>query len=209
MLNHTCVPLQHLGSMLRVIAIAALPLGPLLADGSPALAQAGAPAPAGAAVPSPTFVLAQSSPVPAAPAPTAAVAPVPARDQPIGLPRVRDYEPISELRDIYFDFGNAVIRPDDVSILDANAAWLRANPGHLVLIEGHCDSRGATSKKNELNMDLGERRAQAAMDHLVAQGVDPSRITVLSYGEERPRCTEASERCWRQNRRSRFLVKPR
>jgi peptidoglycan-associated lipoprotein len=78
-----------------------------------------------------------------------------------------------------------------------------------VLIEGHCDNRGPVGNKNEFNMVLGEARAQAAMDHLVARGVHPSRITVLSYGEERPRCAEEDERCWRQNRRSRFLVKPR
>jgi len=130
-------------------------------------------------------------------------------EQPIGLPRVRDYEPIPELRDIYFDFGAAVIRPSDAKILDANAAWLRAHPAQLVLIEGHSDSRGATSGKNEFNMGLGERRAQAAMNYLIAQGVHSSRITILSYGEERPQCTEESKQCWSQNRRSRFLVKPR
>jgi peptidoglycan-associated lipoprotein len=189
---------------LRVITIAALASGPIFAGCRPALAQARASASSGAALPGPSFVLAQVHPAPAAP-----VAPTPAREQPIGLPRVRDYEPIPELRDIYFDFGKAVIRPADVTILDANAAWLRANPGHLVLIEGHCDNRGAANRKNERNMDLGERRAQAAMNHLIAQGVHPSRITVLSYGEERPQCTEESERCWTQNRRSRFLVKPR
>jgi peptidoglycan-associated lipoprotein len=113
------------------------------------------------------------------------------------------------LRDIYFDFGKAVIRPGDTKILDANAAWLRANPDQVVLIEGHADSRGITSNKNEFNMDLGERRAQAAMNYLIAHGVEPSRITILSYGEERPLCTEQSERCWGQNRRARFLVKPR
>jgi peptidoglycan-associated lipoprotein len=129
--------------------------------------------------------------------------------QPLGLPRVRNYEPVEQLRDIHFQFGTAVIRPDAQKILDANAAWLRANPDHLLLIEGHCDNQGASSNKNELNMDLGEQRAQAAMNHLVAQGVHRSRITTLSYGEERPQCTEASERCWSQNRRSRFLVKPR
>jgi len=133
----------------------------------------------------------------------------PTADQPIGLPRVSDYEPIRELRDIHFDFGEATIRPGDVKILDANAAWLRAHPQQLLLIEGHCDNRGTTSRKNDFNVDLGEQRAQAAMNHLVAQGVEPSRITILSYGEERPQCTEASERCWSQNRRSRFLVKPR
>ena len=189
---------------LRVIAIAALASGPILAGCRPALAPARASAPAGAALPRPPFVLAQAQPAPAVP-----VAPAPAPEQPIGLPRVRDYELIPELRDIYFDFGKAVIRPGDVKILDANAAWLRVNPGHLVLIEGHCDNRGAMNRKNEFNMDLGERRAQAAMNHLIAQGVHPSRITILSYGEERPQCTEESERCWGQNRRSRFLVKPR
>ena len=197
------------GYVFRVMVIAFLASGPILAGCRPVLAQARASAPAGAVLPRPPLVVAQAHPVPAAPAPTAPVAPAPAPEQPIGLPRVRDYEPIPELRDIHFDFGKAVIRPGDVKILDANAAWLRANPGHLVLIEGHCDNRGPTKTKNELNMDVGERRAQAAMNHLVAQGVHPSRITILSYGEERPQCTEESQRCWSQNRRSRFLVKPR
>ena len=165
------------------IAMAALAWGPILA---------GALAPAGAASRRPPLVLAQAAP-----------------EKPIGLPRVRDYERIPELRDIYFDVGTAAIRPHDAKILEANAAWLRTNPAYLVLIEGHCDDQGATSRKNELNMDLGERRAQAAMKYLVAEGIQPSRITILSYGEERPQCTEESERCWSQNRRSRFLVKPR
>jgi len=192
------------GYALRVVAIAALASGPILAGCRPGLAQAAASAPAGAALPRPPFVLAQAQPPPAVP-----VTPAPAPEQPIGLPRVKDYELIPELRDIYFDFGKAVIRPGDVKILDANAEWLRVNPGHLVLIEGHCDNRGTANRKNEFNMDLGERRAQAAMNHLVARGVHPSRITILSYGEERPQCAEESEQCWGQNRRSRFLVKPR
>ena len=133
----------------------------------------------------------------------------PPSDQPIGLPRVSDYQPNPALRDIYFKFGTAAIRPGDLKILDTNAAWLRAHPQLLVLIEGHCDNRGTMSRKNEFNIDLGEQRAQAAMNHLVARGVQPSRITILSYGEEWPQCTEESERCWSQNRRSRFLVKSR
>ena len=171
--------------VLRVMVIAALAWCPTLA-------------------PRPPLVLAQAHPAPTVP-PSPAAPP----EQPNGLPRVRDYEPMPELRDIYFDFGAAIIRPVDAKILDANAAWLRAHPAQLVLIEGHCDSRGATSGKNEFNMDLGERRAQAAMNYLVAQGVHSSRITILSYGEERPLCTTEDEHCWRQNRRSRFLVKPR
>ncbi|HWN14228.1 MAG TPA: OmpA family protein [Candidatus Dormibacteraeota bacterium] len=176
---------------LRVIALATFASGAILAGSVSALAQPGA-SPSG---------LPQASPATAGHAAAAG--------QPIGLPRVRDYQPVPELRDVHFSFGTALIRPDDVKILEANAAWLRANPGHLVLIEGHCDNRGATGKKNEFNMDLGEQRAQAAMNHLIAQGIHPSRITTLSYGEERPQCAEASERCWSQNRRSRFLVKPR
>ena len=197
---------------LRIVAIAAIASGSILAGSRPELAPALAWA-AGAASSRPSVVLAQApgasaAPARATPAP-AAGAPAPAAGQPVGLPRVRDYEPIPELRDIYFDFGNATIRPDDMKVLDANAAWLRANPGYLVLIEGHSDSRGATTAKHEFNMDLGERRAYAAMARLIALGVHPSRITVLSYGEERPQCPEPSERCWRQNRRSSFLVKPR
>ena len=74
-----------------------------------------------------------------------------------------------------------------------------------MLIEGHCDPRGT----NEYNLALGDRRAKAAMDYLVGQGVAASRITTISYGEERPVCTEARESCWTQNRRDQFLVKER
>ena len=180
----------------RVIAIAALAL-------SPALAQARASASAGALSPREPL-LAQNHPAQSGPGGAA-----PAPERPIGLPRVRDYETIPDLRDIYFDFGTAAIRPDGIKILNANAAWLRAHPRYLVLIEGHCDNRGATSTKNEFNMDLGEQRAEAAMKYLIEQGIHPNRIITLSYGAERPLCTSESERCWSQNRRSRFLVKPR
>ena len=140
---------------------------------------------------------------------TSVLAPSFTAHKPIGLPLVSDYRSVPALRDIHFGLGKATIRPDDVPILDANATWLRANPAYLLLIEGHSDSRGATNRKNELNMDLAERRAHAAMTYLVARSIDPSRITTLSYGEERPQCTEESERCWKENRRARFLVKPR
>lgn len=190
---------------LSVIAIAALAAARIFAGCSTGQTELQPSTPSSAALASPPFVVAKADPSP----PPPPVAPKPAPDRPIALPRVRDYEPIPQLRDIYFDVGTAEIRPGDTKILDANAAWLRANPTYLVLIEGHADNRGATNRKNELNMDLAERRAQAAMKYLVAHGVDPSRITILSYGEERPLCAESSERCWRLNRRSRFLVKPR
>ena len=112
---------------------------------------------------------------------------------------------IAALRDAFFDFDKYEIRPEDAKVLDSNASWLKTNLNLLVLIEGHCDERGT----NEYNLALGERRAKSAMNYLVSQGVQASRITIISYGEERPQCTEHSEACWAKNRRAHFLVKPR
>jgi peptidoglycan-associated lipoprotein len=185
----------------RVIVIALLASGVVSAGCGPALAQTA------------TFphvrILAQAAPAPVVTPPAAPGGSSQAPAQPVGLPRLKDYQAIGDLKDIYFDFGKAEIRPVDETILDSNAAWLRAHPDYLLLIEGHCDERGVALRKNEFNLALGERRAEAAMKYLVARGVQPDRITILSYGEERPVCGEQSERCWRQNRRSRFLVKPR
>jgi peptidoglycan-associated lipoprotein len=120
-------------------------------------------------------------------------------------PRPSEFSPVAALKDIHFDFDRSDIRPGDAQILDANAAWLKSNPNNLVLIEGHCDERGTP----EYNLALGERRARAALSYLVSQGVQAGRITVISYGEERPQCTEKTEACWARNRRDRFLVKAR
>src|SRR5215470_5277191 len=181
---------------LRFIAIGALVLAPILTGCAkrPALLEAKAPAPVGAAspraaeppAPAPAVVAAAPAPAPAPPAPVVATPP----------PAPKEFEAVAELKDIHFDFDKYAIRPGDAKILDANAAWLRSKPDLLVLIEGHCDERGT----NEYNLTLGERRARAAMSHLVAQGVQQTRITILSYGEERPLCTEHTERCWAQNR---------
>jgi peptidoglycan-associated lipoprotein len=120
-------------------------------------------------------------------------------------PAPGDFVAVADLADIYFDFDKYDIRPTDAKTLDSNAQWLKRNPNHLLLIEGHCDERGT----NEYNLALGERRAKSAMNYLVSQGVQASRITIISYGEERPVCTEKNESCWSKNRRSHFLVKPR
>jgi peptidoglycan-associated lipoprotein len=120
-------------------------------------------------------------------------------------PAVKDFTAIADLADVFFDFDKYDIRPADAKTLDGNAGWLKSNPNHLVLIEGHCDERGT----NEYNLALGERRAKSTMNYLVSQGVQANRITIISYGEERPQCTEKTEACWAKNRRSHFLVKPR
>jgi peptidoglycan-associated lipoprotein len=155
-----------------------------------------APAPAPVTPPAPPPVAAAPEPAPAPPPPTAAPAPRPAPP--------KEFMANDNVKLIYFDFDKADIRPGDAKILDANAAWLKSND-YLVLIEGHCDERGT----NEYNLALGERRAKAAMNYLVAQGVPANRITVISYGEERPTCTEHAESCWAKNRRAAPLVKER
>jgi peptidoglycan-associated lipoprotein len=119
------------------------------------------------------------------------------------LPSPREFVETSALRDIQFDFDRYELRDQDRPVLDDNARWLKSNSNTLVLIEGHCDERGT----NEYNLALGERRAKATRDYLVSAGIDASRITVISYGEERPACTDRTEGCWAQNRRAHFLVK--
>jgi len=98
-----------------------------------------------------------------------------------------------------------VIRPADAKILDASAAWLVKNGDDLLLIEGHCDERGT----DEYNLALGDRRARSALNYLVAQGVKGDRITIVSFGEQRPLCRESNEACWAKNRRDMFLIKER
>jgi peptidoglycan-associated lipoprotein len=150
------------------------------------------PTPAPAPAPAPT-------PAPVAP-PTVAPAPAPAPPAP-----PKEYRSNAALKQIFFAFDRSNVRPDDARTLDASAAYLKANPNLLVLIEGHCDERGTS----EYNLALGERRAKAAMNHLVSNGIEASRITTISYGKERPVCTEKNEACWSRNRNDTFLTKER
>jgi len=116
---------------------------------------------------------------------------------------LKDFKDVVDLPDIHFDFDSYEIRADAARILEASARWLKSNPRHLVLIEGHADERGT----NEYNIALGERRAKAAMNYLVSYGVQASRISRISYGEERALCTQRTEECWAKNRRAHFAVK--
>ena len=106
------------------------------------------------------------------------------------------------LVDAYFDYDKYTIRDDARAALEGNARWLNANPMARVKIEGHCDERGT----NEYNLTLGERRAQAVKRFLVSLGVDGSRLSTISFGEERPVCTDTSEACLTKNRRAHFTV---
>lgn len=178
---------------LAAAACAKRPDVPVVAAPPPVVA---APQPA----PPPPVVKPEPPPPVAAPPPPPVVTPPPAAPAP-----PKEYMANENVKAIHFDFDKSVIRPGDAKILDANAKWLAANANYLLLIEGHCDERGT----NEYNLALGDRRAKAAMNYLVAQGIQANRITTISYGEERPVCTEKTEACWAQNRRAQFLVKER
>jgi peptidoglycan-associated lipoprotein len=145
------------------------------------------------ATPAPAPAASEGPSAPAAPTPSAPPAPAPPAT----------YAPVAELADIHFDFDRSDIRPGDARILERNAEWLLANPDRLILIEGHCDERGT----NAYNLALGDRRAQATREFLAGRGVSAGRMMIISYGEERPQCTERDEACWSKNRRSHFLTK--
>ncbi|HEX9305130.1 MAG TPA: peptidoglycan-associated lipoprotein Pal [Thermoanaerobaculia bacterium] len=106
------------------------------------------------------------------------------------------------LQDAYFDYDQSDLRDDARTALSANAAWLKKYPSIQILIEGHCDERGTSA----YNLALGDRRANAARDYLASLGISPARVRTVSYGKERPFCTESSETCWQQNRRSHFVI---
>lgn len=105
------------------------------------------------------------------------------------------------IKDAFFDYDKSDIRPDAQQALMADAAFLQQHPNVHFTIEGHCDERGST----EYNLGLGDRRASAARDFLVQQGVSASRIRTISYGKEKPFCSDHNEQCWQQNRRGHFV----
>lgn len=107
------------------------------------------------------------------------------------------------IADIFFDYDRFSIREDAKQALEADAKYLKTNQNLRIVIEGHCDERGTA----EYNMALGERRAQAVQKYLTDLGVVPSQISIISYGKEKPFCTEHSESCWQENRRAHFAAK--
>jgi peptidoglycan-associated lipoprotein len=174
----------------------------------PMLTAASAPAPVPVAPPTPApappppAVTPPPPPVVTAPPPAPAPAPAPVA-APVPRPAPKEFMANDALKPIHFDFDKAVIRPVDTDVLNASATWLREHPSYILLIEGHCDERGTPA----YNLALGERRANAAMSYLTSQGVRADRISTVSFGEERPICTDNGEGCWKQNRRAQFLVK--
>jgi peptidoglycan-associated lipoprotein len=109
-----------------------------------------------------------------------------------------------DVQDAYFDFDKSDIRDDARAVLTSDAEALKKIfqelPDASIVMEGHCDERGSS----EYNLGLGDRRATSAKEFLVQLGVPGDKLKTISYGEERPQCTESTEECWQKNRRVHF-----
>jgi len=106
------------------------------------------------------------------------------------------------LQPIYFDFDKSFVRDDGRAVMKANAEWLKANPKVKIRIEGNCDERGT----KEYNQALGQRRATSAKKYFTDLGISAKRISLISYGKEKPVCSDQTEDCWQKNRRDDFVA---
>jgi peptidoglycan-associated lipoprotein len=108
----------------------------------------------------------------------------------------------ASVHDIFFDYDTYDIRADAQTTLSQDASWLASHPNVKIVLGGYCDERGS----DEYNLALGQNRANAAKNALVQAGVAADRVRVVSYGKEKPFCTESNEACWQQNRRAGFSL---
>jgi peptidoglycan-associated lipoprotein len=127
-------------------------------------------------------------------------APPPVTEQPVTQTDEQWFS--QNVKDVFFDYDSAAIRADAQQTIRANAQALAQRTNFRVMVEGHCDERGST----EYNLALGDERARAVKNALVAAGVNASRINTTSFGKEKPACTESNEACWQQNRRGRLVL---
>ena len=134
------------------------------------------------------------TPPPSPPMPAAAPEPAP--------PPVPVLEDKAGLDPVYFDFDKSFIRDDAKPALQKVADYMKKNKDAKIQVQGNCDERGTS----EYNMALGDRRANAAKKYLVGLGIDGKRLSTISYGKERPLCTEQTEVCWQKNRRGDFVL---
>ncbi len=158
------------------------------------------PPPAPMAAPAPAPV----APPPPPPPPPPAPAPAPRQLTEDDIFTAKTLDQINAehpLTDAFFDYDSSEIRPDAQASLTKDATWLQRWPTTKIIISGHCDERGTA----EYNLALGERRAAAVKSYLQSLGVAADRMQTISYGKERPFCSESNESCWQQNRRGHFL----
>jgi peptidoglycan-associated lipoprotein len=108
----------------------------------------------------------------------------------------------STFSDVNFDFDKYDVKDQYKPLLQSVASWMGKNGSSKLSIEGHCDERGT----NEYNLALGDRRAKAVRDYLISLGVASGKLDIISYGEEKPLCTDQNEDCWGRNRRAHFVI---
>jgi len=108
----------------------------------------------------------------------------------------------NHVRDIFFDYDKYNVRNDEEQTISQDAAYLRSHPSVKVVIGGYCDERGS----DEYNLALGQNRAAYTKNALISDGVAATRIRVMSYGKEKPFCTQSTDSCWQQNRRAGFSM---
>jgi len=106
------------------------------------------------------------------------------------------------VQDVFFEYDSYDLRPDAQASLTQAAQFLQQHANLRFTVEGHCDERGST----EYNLALGDKRAAAVKEALTKGGVNSSRVNTISYGKEKPFCTESNEQCWQQNRRGHFVL---
>lgn len=135
----------------------------------------------------------------AAPAPVVETpAPAPAPAPVVAVDPLNDPASILAKRSVYFPFDVSAVQEADKPVVEAHGKYLSEHPDRKVRVEGNCDERGS----NEYNLALGQRRADSVKKMLILSGAKASQIETVSYGEEKPVCTEHDEACWKQNRRS-------
>lgn len=142
-----------------------------------------------------------SAPAEPVTAPPVAAAPVESPSGPAVAQAPKAPE-LTAVKDIFFDFDQAMIRDDSKKTMADNVLWLKTNPAAKVTIEGHCDERGSS----EYNLALGERRARVTRDFLVAAGIEANRVNTISFGKERPFVLGHDESAWKWNRRAHFTL---
>ncbi len=150
-----------------------------------------------------------------APPPTPPPAPAPVAETPVTRPPAPAETPVAPappppapiapaappLKDVFFAYDKSALPADQQGSLNEDAAWLKANPGVKITVEGHCDERGTT----EYNLALGDRRAKAVKDYLIRAGIATDRISTISYGKERPFVIGHDETAWKWNRRGHLV----
>jgi len=194
--------LFSIGVLVGALALWGCPKRPEVVQAGPGAVGPGAAAPAPAPAP-PAPRVAEAPVTRPAPPPEPAVQPAPSPAAPVAAaPAPAPPAPAAPLKDVFFDFDKANIRDDQKAALNTNVGWLKANAQAKLTLEGHCDERGTA----EYNLGLGERRAKAIKDYLVAAGIPAERIATVSYGKERPFVLGHDEAAWKWNRRGQFVI---